>query len=85
MNQNNLTNQCPEFPFLAALYSEHNNLKEEIPHKYNHPSVDEQVKILKDVLEEMMTEFDTEENRMDFILDICNGYKKRLSENTQNK
>ncbi|MEY3501435.1 MAG: hypothetical protein RL308_3108, partial [Bacteroidota bacterium] len=28
----------------------------------------------------MMTGFDTEENRMDFILDICNGYRKRISD-----
>lgn len=40
-------------------------------------SIDEQVNILKDTLNEMMTGFDSEEDRMDFILDICNGYKKR--------
>ena len=44
-----------------------------------HKSINEQVEILKDTLEEMMTGFDTEENRMDFILDICNGYRKRIS------
>ena len=44
-----------------------------------HKSIDEQVEILKDTLEEMMTGFDTEENRIDFILDICNGYRKRIS------
>jgi hypothetical protein len=43
-----------------------------------HESIDKQVKILKDTLEEMMTGFDSEEDRMDFILDICNGYKKRI-------
>ena len=45
-----------------------------------HKTINEQVEILKDTLEEMMTGFDTEENRMDFILDICNGYRKRISE-----
>lgn len=44
-----------------------------------HKNIGEQVKILKDTLEEMMTGFDTEEDRMDFILDICNGYRKRIS------
>jgi hypothetical protein len=53
---------------------------EEYLQKKKHKSIDEQVGILKDTLEEMMTGFDTEENRMDFILDICNGYRKRISE-----
>lgn len=43
-----------------------------------HRIIDEQVQILTDTLEEMMTGFDSEEDRMDFILDICNGYKKRI-------
>jgi len=47
--------------------------------KQKHKLIDEQVEILKDTLEEMMTGFDTEENKIDFILDICNGYKKRIS------
>ena len=41
-------------------------------------SIDDQISILKDTLDEMMTGFDSEENKMDFILDICNGYKKRI-------
>lgn len=53
---------------------------EEYLQKQKHKHIDEQVEILKDTLEEMMTGFDTEENRMDFILDICNGYRKRISE-----
>lgn len=52
---------------------------EEYLQKQKHKLIDEQVSILKDTLEEMMTEFDTEEDRIDFILDICNGYKKRIS------
>lgn len=43
-----------------------------------HASIDKQVNILKDTLEEMMTGFDSEEDRIDFILDICNGYRKRI-------
>ena len=52
---------------------------EEDLQKQKHKLIDEQVEILKDTLEEMMTGFDTEENKIDFILDICNGYKKRIS------
>jgi hypothetical protein len=44
----------------------------------NHESVNKQVNILRDTLEEMMTGFDSEEDRIDFILDICNGYRKRI-------
>lgn len=44
-----------------------------------HESVNAQVNILRDTLEEMMTGFDSEEDKMDFILDICNGYKKRIN------
>lgn len=44
-------------------------------------SVDEHVLILRSVLEEVMVNFDSEEDRMDFILDICNGYKKRIDGN----
>ena len=44
-----------------------------------HESIDKQVSILKGTLEEMMTGFDSEEDRIDFILDICNGYKKRIN------
>ncbi len=47
--------------------------------KQKHKLINDQVEILKNTLEEMMTGFDTEENRMDFILDICNGYRKRIS------
>ena len=44
-----------------------------------HASIDKQVNILRDTLDEMMTGFDSEEDKMDFILDICNGYKKRIN------
>jgi hypothetical protein len=44
-----------------------------------HKSIDKQVSILKGTLEEMMTGFDSEEDKVDFILDICNGYKKRIN------
>lgn len=43
-----------------------------------HESVNAQVNILKDTLDDMMTGFDSEEDRIDFILDICNGYRKRI-------
>jgi hypothetical protein len=47
--------------------------------KEKHKSIEKQVSILKSTLEEMMTGFDSEEDRIDFILDICNGYKKRIN------
>ncbi len=34
--------------------------------------------ILNEVLEEMMVGFDNKEDRDDFILDIVNGFKKRI-------
>ena len=52
---------------------------EEYSQKQKYKHIDEQVEILKDTLEEMMTGFDSEEDRMDFILDMCNGYRKRIS------
>jgi hypothetical protein len=51
----------------------------EIEKEQKHKSIDKQVSILKGTLEEMMTGFDSEEDRIDFILDICNGYKKRIN------
>jgi hydroxylamine reductase (hybrid-cluster protein) len=62
-----------------------NNYKEiieqakEMEKEQKHKSIDKQVSILKGTLEEMMTGFDSEEDRIDFILDICNGYKKRIN------
>jgi hypothetical protein len=55
----------------------------EIDNRLKHESIESQVAILKDTLDEMMTGFDSEENRMDFILDICNGYKKRIETKQQ--
>jgi hypothetical protein len=55
----------------------------EIDNRLKHESIESQVDILKDTLNEMMTGFDSEEDRMDFILDICNGYKKRIETKQQ--
>lgn len=44
---------------------------------HNH-DVNKQVEILQEVLNELMTGFESPEERMDFILDIVNGYKKRI-------
>jgi len=55
----------------------------EMEKRLKHESIESQVAILKDTLDEMMTGFDSEENRMDFILDICNGYKKRIETKKQ--
>ncbi len=54
-----------------------------IDKRLKHESIESQVAILKDTLDEMMTGFDSEEDRMDFILDICNGYKKRIETKQQ--
>jgi hypothetical protein len=56
---------------------------EKIDKRLKHESIESQVAILKDTLDEMMTGFDSEEDRMDFILDICNGYKKRIETKQQ--
>lgn len=45
---------------------------------YRTYTVDKQVEILQEVLSELMTGFEYPEERMDFILDIVNGYKKRI-------
>lgn len=55
----------------------------EIDKRLKHESIESQVAILKDTLDEMMTGFDSEEDRIDFILDICNGYKKRIETKQQ--
>jgi len=55
----------------------------EMENRLKHESIERQVAILKDTLNEMMTGFDSEEDRMDFILDICNGYKKRIETKQQ--
>jgi len=41
-------------------------------------NTEKQVKILKKVLDKMLTSFDSEEDKINFILDICNGYKDEL-------
>lgn len=41
-------------------------------------NINKQVEILQEVLSELMTGFESPEERMDFILDIVNGYKKRI-------
>jgi hypothetical protein len=48
--------------------------------KYN-VDVNKQVEILQDVLNELMTGFESPEDRWDFILDIVNGYKDRILTN----
>jgi predicted secreted Zn-dependent protease len=55
----------------------------EMEKRLKHESIERQVAILKYTLDEMMTGFDSEEDRMDFILDICNGYKKRIETKQQ--
>jgi hypothetical protein len=45
---------------------------------YRTYTVDKQVEILQEVLNELMSGFESPEERMDFILDIVNGYKKRI-------
>jgi hypothetical protein len=45
---------------------------------HNVIEIGDQVQILNETLESLMTSFDSEDERMDFIMDICNGYRVRL-------
>lgn len=72
--------------FLESQYKFHGELYETVieqakkmEEKQKHKSIDKQVGILKNTLEELMINFDSEEDRLDFILDICNGYRKRIN------
>lgn len=42
-------------------------------------SIDKQVRIVREIVSDMMTTFDDEEDRMDYILDFVNLYKKKLN------
>lgn len=44
-------------------------------------NINTQIEILQDVLNELMTGFESPEDRWDFILDIVNGYKDRILTN----
>lgn len=55
-----------------------NQINDFLNGKNQQTTIDQQFLILKDTLEEMLTTFDTEEDKNDFILDVCNGYKSRL-------
>ncbi len=70
-------------PFDNKLLYEAIHKAKEMEKRLKHKSIESQVAILKDTLDEMMTGFDSEEDRMDFILDICNGYKKRIETKKQ--
>lgn len=54
--------------------------REHIGLQKDHITITDQVNILQKTLDKLMTGFDKQENRMDFILDICNEYKKQLNE-----
>ena len=40
--------------------------------------INTQVEILKKVINKLMITFDNENDRMDYILDICNEYRKEV-------
>lgn len=42
--------------------------------------INTQVDLLTATLDELMHTFDSDEDKMDFILDICNTYKKKVIE-----
>lgn len=63
----------------GAIYKNDIDKALEMDKKHEHASIDKQVNILKDTLDEMMVGFESEEDRMNFILDICNGYRKRIN------
>ena len=74
-----LFEQLPTIDKYDPFYANIINQAKEMERDQKHESIDKQVSILKGTLEEMMTGFDSEEDRIDFILDICNGYKKRIN------
>jgi predicted metal-binding protein len=41
-------------------------------------TINEQVEVLKEVINELMITFENEEDRIDFILDIVSSYKKKV-------
>ncbi len=45
----------------------------------DHITITDQANVLQKTLDKLLTTFDSDENRIDFILDICNEYKKQLS------
>ena len=75
----NWKDKCNSFEELVSLFEQ----AEKIDNRLKHESIERQVAILKDTLDEIMSGFDSEEDRMDFILDICNGYKKRIETKQQ--
>ena len=74
-----LFEQLPTIDKYDPYYADIIKQAKEMERDQKHESIDKQVSILKGTLEEMMTGFDSEEDRIDFILDICNGYKKRIN------
>jgi hypothetical protein len=44
-----------------------------------------QVEILSKVLDKMLKVFDTPEDKMDFILDVCNGFEEELNEQNRTR
>ena len=74
-----LFEQLPTIDKYDPFYANIINQAKEMERDQKHESIDKQVSILKGTLEEMMTGFDSEEDRIDFILDICNGYNKRIN------
>jgi len=74
-----LFEQLPTIDKYDPFYANIINQAKEMERDQKHESIDKQVSILKGTLEEMMTGFDSEEDKIDFILDICNGYNKRIN------
>ena len=74
---------CDEYWYENMTFDQIFEQAEKIDKRQKHESIENQVAILQDTLDEMMTGFDSEEDRMDFILDICNGYKKRIETKQQ--
>jgi len=46
-------------------------------------NIEHQVKIVKEVIRDMMITFDSEDDRLDYILDFVNGYKEKLLNNSE--
>ena len=75
-------NDHSEFLISADMAISHINSyieREHVGLHKDHITVTDQANVLQKTLDKLMTGFDTEENRIDFILDICNEYKKQLN------
>ena len=75
-------NDHSEFMISADMAISHINSyieREHIGLHKDYITITDQVNVLQKTLDNLMKSFDTEETKIDFILDVCNEYKKQLN------